>query len=73
MTNEHKNTSKGSEQFNDYAEFEAYVLKRMANELEEKSIKATNEFLSKITEEHKDYLEGVRERCLEMRHQKKPL
>ena len=63
-----------SESFEDYAAFEAYVLKRMAKELGtdlegEESIKATSRFLSKIQEEHKDYLEGVKERCIEMRDQ----
>lgn len=67
-----KERRKLPEGFEDYAAFEAYVLKRMAKELGtnlegEESIKATTKFLSKIQEEHKDYLEGVRERCLELR------
>ncbi|MFJ6207069.1 hypothetical protein [Lysinibacillus sp. NPDC092081] len=44
--------------------FKAYVLKRMVKELGtdlegEVSIKTTTKFLSKITEEHKDYLESA--------------
>jgi len=62
MTNEHKDPSKGLEPFKDYTEFEDYVLKRMADELGtqlegEDSIRAITKFLSKIEEEHKDYLE----------------
>ncbi|MGE8003393.1 hypothetical protein [Lysinibacillus sp. NPDC093216] len=65
MTNEHKDPSKGLEPFKDYTEFEDYVLKRMADELGttqlegEDSIRAITKFLSKIEEEHKDYLESV--------------
>lgn len=72
MRNEYKDLTKGLKPFEDYAEFEAYALKRMKDEIEtqlegDESIKATSEILSKIVEEQKDYLESVRKRCLEMR------
>ena len=72
MENEYKDLTKGLKPFEDYAEFEAYALKRMKNEIGtnlegDELIKATSELLEKITEEHKDYLERVREICSEAR------